>query len=1020
MESRLQLRPDTEELVECWDDEDIDLGGEDLTFRSASLATNATSTQSQHRDSTSSHLSVRSDIESNYGDEERQLHLPGDDASATNDAIAAATRAGIPIPQNVPSSALMGGTIKRLGGRKLKKVIQQDDWNDDLQLPDPGKGRLQMKRRDEFSFPESLRQVSGQSSANPSPVKIHPASLAFGATPQKTLRTKTASFNLNLDRFKDDDFGDEDISDDFFRDAEATIKVNKRQQKPITFVMPPTPQKHEDGDDDNFEADFYLPPGTEPLRLSARKENPRTPASVQDEFEWGEGSLGTRFGGTRRERSNRSSSASALSPSVSSSLTFESEDEGLDGLILPPGPLRFDDILKRRQQTPSPERETDEKQQRKPAPAPAKDDFLSGLEFGDGDVFDSSKLTLNRNIKVKNVRPTSPTRPKTSVSLVFTNKPSPPVNSRLPRPNSGHNRLSSSLAPVSESGGPIANRSTRSHSRLGGHSAQSSITSIPASSTPSFTPAPSTPRRRELNQKSSVNALNQPTTTHAQLLKLKRSAPVLRSNTQSPAKPMGARYDRSPSRTENNSRPISMSRPKTPVERDRSGAESSMSHAKKYPVPFLPAGASQSQSHHITVKTSRHFRRNDSESSSNSAELLRPLSRAMSRSTMRSPSPVRSRFRGAEVLAKEAAKRTLTKPTRRRQFGEGFELDGFDDLPTSQTAEQKFMKQPIARGAPKSLLRNKIMQSSQLERSSTPVPATPSTPSRLDNLPRFARDTNASRMAREQVLAQRAPSSNAPAGNIANQWKAQVVSKTSLSNINNPSIRTKKGRQLVQQKPHLIKPMGDVGKTAKSMKGMVYNPLAFRWEGNENEVFSFDPPLQSPSGTSMPPHAFREKENTTPRPALITNINASQGVQVVGGMVFDPQKMCWLKIPPGGPGQSRDSRSDTSTGADAADQIFDDDDDEEDVFKDVPDLEDRPVSSRDDGEMSGGRKSAGEEGGLKDEWLVGEEFDVGPEFVRRQREEEERWRRKCERWIGIQRDALENDDWRWRIRDVLS
>jgi hypothetical protein len=206
---------------------------------------------------------------------------------------------------------------------------------------------------------------------------------------------------------------------------------------------------------------------------------------------------------------------------------------------------------------------------------------------------------------------------------------------------------------------------------------------------------------------------------------------------------------------------------------------------------------------------------------------------------------------------------------------------------------------------------------------------------------------------------------------------------------------------------------------------MIYNPSTFRWEGNENDLSPFDAPTDSPSTAPIPPpYMSREKENNTPRPALITNINASQGVQVVGGMVFDPQRMCWLKVP-----HHRDkSRSRISEGGDTMDG-FDGFEDEEDVFKDVPDLEDKPssVSPDKDTHDSGGRgkarKSGGTEGGggLKDDWLVGEEFDVGPEFVRRQREEEERWRRKVERWIGEERDKVEEDSsWRWRIRDVVN
>ena len=829
---QLTLKPRkavVEEPIESWDDDDFgDIGGDDLAFRSASLATTAAS----HRESISSRLSTRSDY-SNHGDEEKQVHLPGDDERSTIDAIATATRAGIPIPANVPSSALMGGTIKRLGGRQIKKIIQ-DDWDDgDLELP--GEGGLNIKQRDGPSYPDALRQVSAGSNQTSPVKKLQPAP-KFNISPRPEIKPKPASKNM-LDRFRDqagdaffvqpgmktgrsteaDDLDQwrDDVDDDFLGDGGATIKVSKSRQVPknLPLITPPTPQKSDKcrDNEDDFEQDFHLPSDGEPLKLPNRKEAPRTPVSIQDELEWGEGgSLGTRFGGTKRDgRSNRSSSASALSPSVSSSITIESEDEGLDGLVLPTGPLRFEDILKRRQQERSTDCQPSEKQVIKSTEA--KEDFLSGLEIGDGDVFDSSKLTLNCNIKMKTTRQTSPVRPKTAVSLTFTNKPTPPSGSRLPRPLGGHERVPSSLEPVSESGGPITKRNRRSQSRLG-HSAQSSITSIPTPTTPSSAHSvpPSTPRRRDIGSKPSVTALrNEPTTTNAQLLKLKRSMPTMRSYPQSPAKPMGSRYERPPSRTDG--RPGSASRPKTPVERDRSGAESSMSHARKNPLPFLPAGSSSSQSHHITIKTSRHFRRHDSESSNNSTE-LRPASRAVSRSTMRSPSPRRNP-RGAEALAKEAAaKRQMTKPVRRRHFGDGFELDGFDDLPTSRESEQKFVKEPIGRGPPKlSSLRNKIHQDQPPSRTQTPTPLTPYSPHRSrDDLPRFARDTNASRMAREHTLTQRAPSAQgAPLAALTNQWKAKVAATTGLSAVHAQSVKPKRSKG-PPQKPQLIKPLGNL------------------------------------------------------------------------------------------------------------------------------------------------------------------------------------------------------------------
>lgn len=186
------------------------------------------------------------------------------------------------------------------------------------------------------------------------------------------------------------------------------------------------------------------------------------------------------------------------------------------------------------------------------------------------------------------------------------------------------------------------------------------------------------------------------------------------------------------------------------------------------------------------------------------------------------------------------------------------------------------------------------------------------------------------------------------------------------------------------------------------VNGMFYNPETFRWEGNDNVLGAFDVPASSPSTVSIPPYMLREKENSTPRPALITNINATKGVQVVGGMVFDPQNMCWLKL---GPQTGQTEQSDPMDGFNGIDS-------DDDVFKDIPDLEDHTMNESEGGQ---GRVSD-----IKDDWLVGEEFDVGPEFVRRQREEEERWRRKCESWVTGGEASRDRTAWRWAIRDIVN
>lgn len=221
---------------------------------------------------------------------------------------------------------------------------------------------------------------------------------------------------------------------------------------------------------------------------------------------------------------------------------------------------------------------------------------------------------------------------------------------------------------------------------------------------------------------------------------------------------------------------------------------------------------------------------------------------------------------------------------------------------------------------------------------------------------------------------------------------------------------------------------------------MWYNPETYRWEGNDTVLSAFDrvstasstnttsATLGSAGGSQFTPTlrgagsglgflTDRDTASATPRPALITNIGASatKGVKVVGGMVFDPVNMCWLKVSHVRRGDSDDAGSDS-----------------DDPFKDIPDLEERTVASTATsdgipGYMSGygSGSGAGAGGGgsrysdIKDDWLVGEEFDVGPEFVRRQREEEERWRRKCQVWVEQGRLVERGDAWKWAIREIV-
>ena len=1003
------------DTVECWDDDDLQ-GIDELQFRNVSSTTIGSAHPSHFRDSTSSRMSTRSDRESvGGGDEDWQVLLPTDDEKSTAEAIHAAKTAGIPIPTNVPSSALLGGTIKRLGGRRLKKVLGGDDWGEDIELPKAQDGGLRLKKNDAKDFPDALRQFSAEFPSLPSPSKPQ-SSMTFKERMASATKVKTG--NPSLDKFRDDN--------DSSLGEVSTIKIAKHRllQKPVHFIPPPAKLNNEIED---IEGDLELPEDGEPLKLSARKEGPKTPASQLNDdldMEWAEGSLGTRFGGTRRDaRSNPSSSISAFSPSASSCLTGESEDEGLDGLILPDGPFKFDEALKKRldNMTPDPADSLSQKHLIEPVKkaTSAKDDFFSGIEIGDGDVFDSGKLTLNRNVKHKAARQTSPAR-RAATTLTFTSKLEPGV-SKIPKPLP-QSRSRSTLEPVSESGGPIPHY-RRPGSRVGGHSAHSSISAIPTPATPS------TPVRRGLNTKSSRDTLRSESTTNpAQFLKSKRSAPVMR-NQPSPARTQTS-YQRPPSRGGDYSgRQGLPSRPKTPV--DRSGAESSLANSRRPPVPFLPAGTSQAQSHHISIKSSRHFNRPTSSDSNDNGPVNRPLSR-LSNVHHRPISPTGRRDHAPESLIREAAsKRTLTKPTRHRAFGDGNELDAFDDLPTSASTESRFMKQPISRGAPKSVqMRSKLgIQSHNISTTSLnelPPPATPLTPLsplKHGHVPSFARDTNASRLAREQRIGpvsatlHTTPSlptvrESGPLTSISTNWKSHANPVTNAKNLASPGVHhIKKRTKGPSQKPRLIKPMGEGVNTAKTLKGMSWNPTLFRWEGNENALAPFEVLVPQPTILASPKSPGGGKA----APALIANVGAAKGVQMSGGMVFDPQRMCWLKMAP----QHGELRHGSSSNPMSPDT----NDDDDDPFAGLDDLDDGTKASNmagqgNDDSLSGTAAAKGSSL-VEDEWLVGEEFDVGPEFVRRQKAEEDRWRSKVDGWVGqgvLRDEGMGRAGWRWAIR----
>ncbi|KAF1965877.1 hypothetical protein BU23DRAFT_574527 [Bimuria novae-zelandiae CBS 107.79] len=837
--------------VENWDDDGDFDGSVDLFTHSMSTLQSA-----------SSRVSVRS--ESNTGDDDWQVLLRPNDEASTMNAITSAKQAGIPIPASVPSSALLGGAIKRLGKKKSnRKIAVDEDWGNDLELP-----------------------------------------------------------------------------------------TNAGEGLKLKAPMPRTPADDNDGFDDD----------------------------------WGEGSLGIRFAGTRRDgRGARSSSVSAMSPSMGSIMTLESEDDDLNGLVLPSEPLDFSARLEKlkKSEVPVPDASpfiTLPKRALPPTSAPVlgppvefasppapswaspppfesepapthepklmgveeDDDFMDGLEIGGGEVLDTNKLTLNRNVKVKKppAKITTPPAARPATTLTFTDKLEKPSMSKIPRPLSISSRTR--LTPVYESGAP--QNGQNGHNRP------------------------------------------MPTTTSAQLLRAKRSAPLLRNNNHA--------------------------------------------HPARSSVPFLPAGTSTAQSHHVMAKPpSRGHLRRDSDPRRPQSPSMRSYSRMSTADAMATPSRNGMRKDTTPATVRQTQKMTL--PKGRKQFGDGSELEIFDDLPTSATKEKQFEKTPRNVPSNRTLRQqNSISRLPMLDRMATPMPQTPRSPPRVDSTPRFARDTAASRNAREQRLAGLRSRGDGPIAPMQINWKVHVAAKSPHTS---PTAHRKKNSR---QKPHLIR--GLFEPYAKTEKGMIYNPTMQRWEGNEEALAPFThpngssatidlttvstptfAPLSSPFGhshershsishtalshiqqKSISSRAVKiapQPSPSPPRPALISQKTMPRGVQYEGRMVFDPIKMTWLKAP-------RETNDPRSPSVDM--------DDEEDPFAGLEDLKDNVSVA---GHVDSGSGTAGAE----DPSFIGEEFDLGPSFIRRQREEEAIWRRRTEGWVGTMRDSGEHKHgWRWELRRI--
>jgi hypothetical protein len=113
---------------------------------------------------------------------------------------------------------------------------------------------------------------------------------------------------------------------------------------------------------------------------------------------------------------------------------------------------------------------------------------------------------------------------------------------------------------------------------------------------------------------------------------------------------------------------------------------------------------------------------------------------------------------------------------------------------------------------------------------------------------------------------------------LLNQPVQQMqTSRTSLKD-SKPVKKTRRG-------PMLLRHLNNAGGQKMVVGKMVYDPVTFRWEGNEQVLRDFDewPGNQKESSLAK---AYS-------RPALISH-RGFKGPQVVGTMIFDPIQRRWI------------------------------------------------------------------------------------------------------------------------------
>ncbi|KAJ8520102.1 hypothetical protein ONZ45_g3026 [Pleurotus djamor] len=715
-------------------------------------------------------------------------------------------------------------------------VLTREEWPDaDFDLPDGEPIHSVINRDDDADEDWDIEMSLGKTGG----VKALALTSSIGSShsPQPfTIRPRIPSSSGT----------DEDDDDD---EGVSTIKASAVLPQPVARLPKQAPI------DEDIETAFLLPEDLTQLSLAPLSLNHR---SSKNSLEWGDKdhtsssqSSDAYSSLSFADASPSSNSASSVSqPDTGDEL--DSDDEGvLDGLVIPTGLFdnghcgrKLHKILEMKKKTGI----TDARV--KIASPDPEDDFEMGLVIDD-EVLSPSRL---RHATLQSKQP--PMRPFNRSTSA---PPRQPPSSLRPPSRLKHDRAKSPINPPPSSTRQLQKLRLTPSPPLPGVPQRSQTFQALSPAAPSPPTSFLSPKPGSLRGQKSHSGLKPPTppsstrklTRKASLSSLMETSQAQASGSASGSK---ARYEE----------PTYASRAKSHK------STSSRTHDYKVP-PTRPCTPSSNQAAlRLTMPTQSRSKPRPALSTVWGTPAVNPPDSSIIRTASplppRPPSSLSAKSVKPSNIPQPVAPKVLRRPKRQRTYGDGTELDSIEDLPADREKEARYRVQPKGYGnrvpgasyskggSDKGTMRKKTREGSESSQDMAPlVPSTNTlkrTASRIESLSR--------------------PDLSLP------------KKKKNTSSPTTPETR---------RKPTLIRNLGGAG-ASKVVGDMKWNPQTLRWEGNDHVLRDFDAVV----GTST-------------RPALITHLTGSSigspvgsfasGARIVGNMIFDPARMCWIStLPP--------------------------------------------------------------------------------------------------------------------------